>query len=139
MRIFHAIEDDHEGILSALGPDYIVEIAVLLGRGDSDYTLMSSPASHLVEFGACEKFYRHAEFPAVFDHPLQADVVPLLRHADPLESASAGLERFADCVDPIDIVHEVSVYRKLRVQTVPACRIVFGKGVTGRARLQFLA
>ncbi len=115
MRIFHTVEHDDEGIPSALGADHIVEIAVLLGRRDGYHSLMRRVAGHAVEFHASEKTHRHAQLAAVFDHALQADVVPLLRHADPLESPSAGLERLGDGVDAVDIVHEVFSVSKAEV------------------------
>ena len=84
----------------------------MFGRGNGDNALMRGVTGHAVEFHAGEKAHGDAELAAVFDHALQADIVPLFRHADPLESASAGLEGFGDSVDAVDIVHEVSVYRK---------------------------
>src|SRR5580700_1007145 len=92
---------------------------------------MCSSACHLVEFGARQKFNRNAELAAVFDHPLQADVMPLLRHSNPLESPSPGFERLADGIDAINVVHEYSVYRKLRRQTALALSLAR----PGRARL----
>ncbi len=108
MRILHAVEHDHKRILPTFGADHVIEVAILFGRGDSYDALMRSPARHLVELGAREKFHWHAQTPAVFDHALEADIVSLLRHADPLEGASPGLERFGDRVDAIDIVHKNS-------------------------------
>jgi len=46
---------------------------------------MRRVARHLIEFRAFEETYRHAQTAALFNESLQADVVALLRHADPLE------------------------------------------------------
>ena len=53
----------------------------------------------------------HAQPPAIFNQTLQADVVALLGHPDPLERPPARLQRLGHGVDAIDVVHEYSVYR----------------------------
>src|SRR5580704_14751066 len=70
---------------------------------------MGSVAGHAVEFHASEKAHGHAKLATLFDHALQANVVRLLRHADPLKSPSPGLERLRDGIDAIDIVHKNSL------------------------------
>jgi len=50
--IFHAIEDEHERILSALGSDHVIEIAVLLRRRYCYHALVCRVARHAVEFDA---------------------------------------------------------------------------------------
>ena len=107
MRIFHAVKHDDERILPALGADYIIEIAVLFRRSDRDDSLMRPrfrPSGRVLR---ARKRTGTPEATALFDHALQADVVPLLGHADPLESASAGLECLGNRVDAVNIVHEV--------------------------------
>src|SRR5580700_5948625 len=91
---------------------------------------MGSVAGHAVEFHASEKAHGHAQLATLFDHALQADVVTLLRHADPLEGAPPGFQCLGDGVDAVDIVHEVSVYRKPRHETSPG--IVNGQDPEGR-------
>src|SRR5579872_7606449 len=72
---------------------------------------------HVIEFYSGEKLYRHPDLAAVFDHPLHANVVALFRHAYPLESPSTGFERLGNGIDAINVVHDVSVYRKPGITT----------------------
>ena len=106
VRIFYTVEYDNEGILSPLRFNHIIEIAVLFGRCDSYHSLVRGVAGHAIEFCARHKTHRNGKAAAVFDHALQTDVVPLLRHANPLKGASTGLERLGDGVDAVDIVHK---------------------------------
>ena len=112
VRIFHAIEHDDQRIFRALGGDHIFEIVVLFGRRDGDHALMRRVARQFVEFGALQETHVHAESPAIFNQALQADVVALLGHADPLKRPPARLQRLGNGIDAVDVVHEYSVYRK---------------------------
>ena len=55
---------------------------------------MRGISGKLVEFGALQEAHVHAQPTAVFDQTLQADVVTLLGHADPLKRSPARLQRF---------------------------------------------
>src|ERR1035438_6167894 len=112
VRIFHSIEHDHQGIFRTLRGDDVVKIVVLLGRRDGHHALVRCVARHLVEFCALQEPHGHLQAPAIFNQSLQADVVALLGHANPLESPPARLQRFGNGVNSIDVVHEYSVYRK---------------------------
>ena len=94
------------------GRDHVRQVVVLFRRRDGDDSLMRRVSGHTVEFGTLQKADGNTNLSAVFDQTLQAQVVTLFRHADPLEGASAGLERLGDGIDAVDVVHEVSVYRK---------------------------
>ncbi len=109
--ILDAVEHNDQRILISLGGDYVGKIIVLFCRGDGNHTLMRGVAGHAVELGALQKAHGHADLSAIFDEALQAEVVALFGHADPLERASARLQRLGHRVDAIDVVHEVSVYR----------------------------
>ena len=86
--------------------DHVFEIVVLLGRRNRDHALVRGVARQVVEFGPRQKAHGHAQPPAVFDQPLQANVVALLRHAHPLKGAPPRLQRLGYGVDAIDVVHE---------------------------------
>ena len=112
--IFHAIEHDDQGMSAALGLDHVVEAAVLLCGCDRHYPLMSRVAGKTVEFRALQKPHRHAQLTALLDDALQAQVMAFLGQSHPLEGTSASLDRLTDRVNTVDVVHGMSVYRKLR-------------------------
>src|SRR5208337_5612869 len=99
-------------MLATLGGDDVVEVVVLLRRSDRDDSLMRHVPGHAVELRALDKAHRHVQPPAVFNQPLQANVVALLRHPDPLKRPPASLQGLANGTDAIDVMHELSVYRK---------------------------
>src|SRR5580693_3724781 len=111
MRIFHTIEHQHQRVQAALSSNDVVKIAILLGRGDRDHSLMRRGARHAIKVGPQQKTHGNACTTAVFDEPLQPNVMAFLRHADPLESPLASLERLGDRIDAVDVMHGVLVYR----------------------------
>ncbi len=52
---------------------------------------MRRVSGQLVELGALQESHVYAKSPAILNQPLQADVVPLLRHPDPLKRPPARL------------------------------------------------
>ena len=48
MRVFHSVEDDDQGIFAPLAFNDVIQIAVLLGRGDGDHALVAVIAGQAV-------------------------------------------------------------------------------------------
>src|SRR3954470_12977388 len=95
MRIFHSVKNEKERILAPPGSDHVGKVVVLLGGGDCDHPLVGSVSGHAVEFSALQEAHGYAEATAIFDEPLQANIVTLFSHANPFEGASPGLQSFA--------------------------------------------
>ena len=107
MRIFYAVEHHNQRIFPALGFHHVLEPAVLLGRGDSHHALVRRITGHAIKFRSLQEAHRNAQLAALFYDALQAQVVTLLRQADPLERTSLRLDRFAHRVEAVDVVHRM--------------------------------
>ena len=102
-------------------PASSTQVTQLLARwsgGDTDarealiplvYDELRRVARNAVEFGALHKAHGHSDFSAIFNQPLQAKIVPLLRHANPFKRPAPRLQGLGYGVDAIDVMHEVSV------------------------------
>ena len=66
---------------------------------------MRGVAGDFVEFHARQNAHRDANFAALFNGALQANVVPFLGDRNPLEVSPTRLERLGDCVDSVENVH----------------------------------
>src|SRR5207248_5810163 len=104
--IFYSIENYEKRMIPPLGGDHVSQIVVLLGRGDRDNSLVRGVSSHAVEFSALQKPDGHTQTTAILNQALQAQIVALFGHTNPLERAPTGLERFADGVDAVNVVHD---------------------------------
>ena len=90
---------------STLGREHIINVAVLLRRGDCDYTLVSIVTSHAIEFRPRHKPHRHGLSPALVYNSLKPQIMALFRHAYPFERTAARLQRLGDGINAVDKVH----------------------------------
>ncbi len=67
---------------------------------------MRGVAGNFVEFHARQDSHRNADLAALVNRPLQPNIVPLLGDGDPLEVASARLERFGNRINSIENIHD---------------------------------
>src|SRR6266853_3397906 len=65
VRIFHAVEHDHQRTLASLGCDYVVEIVILFRRGDGAHALMGVLSGHAIEFRTRDKAHSDSLPPAL--------------------------------------------------------------------------
>jgi hypothetical protein len=105
MRVFYAVEYHNQRVWAALGGEHIIEIAVLLGRGDRNHSLMCIVPRHAIEFGARHKAYGNAVPAGFIDDALQAEVVAVLCHSNPFKGATARLKGLSDGIDAVNKMH----------------------------------
>src|SRR5512142_68363 len=83
----------------------MVKVAVLLGGGNGNHTLMSDISGHAIEFRAGNEANRQTDAAALLDDALQAQIMPLFGNADELEIPSACFQGLADGINAVDLVH----------------------------------
>jgi hypothetical protein len=66
---------------------------------------MRGVAGNFVELLTRQDAYWNADFAALINHPPQANIFSLFGDTNPLEIATARLERFCNRIDSVENVH----------------------------------